>query len=239
MQLTKLPTWAKVLGLVLLAGALLWRGKGGRMQVNAQRLLALRGFTKGKVPIVAWMVDEWSKTGRLTPDDQAALLAAAWKEGGLKLNAISADGLPDDKLGKDWGTFQFTAQTLETLRSSIEEVTPRRRPDGSLDVADLERAARASARVAERMAFFPWKKFGRRPYLEYWRELHKGDLAKIARELFTSWNTGSKAWAEVAAVAPSNVPGTLGYAHKTVGGKLAVLNDFREGLGLSRLSLPS
>lgn len=233
---TRLPGWAKVAlvlaGLVSVAVAL---RKGGKLLVA--KLLAIPGITAGKAPIVGWMLHEWRKSGRLSTDEQAALLAAAYMEGKFKLHAISADGMPDDKAGKAWGTFQFTKRTLEGLGATVRDVTPQRDASGVISHAELERASRGSARLAEKLLFAKWKNTDRRPWLEYWREKHARDPFKLAREIFTYWNAGSVAWAKIEQTAPSRTPGGLGYVHHTVAHKLDALNQFRGAVGLPTVAV--
>lgn len=237
----RLPTWAKwAVGLGAVGGgAMLLKGKK-TVSVPAPADLAKQvGVTPAKARIIAWMVDEWRRDGRLTADEQAALLAVALKEGAFNLNAISPAGAPDDKGGKAWGTFQFLAVTLKGLGFTIENVSPKKGPDGKVSEAELERAARGSARVA--LAFLFKQKAawtGGRPYLEAVRAMHAGDPFKVARDIFTAWNAGpGRRWADIEKHRPTTTPGPLGYVHYTVAGKLKALPAFRAALGLPPITI--
>ena len=193
-----------------------------------------------RIDTIAAMLDQWREDGRLTPDEQAALLAVAYKEGGFNLKARSPDGAPDAKGGHAWGTFQFLATTLKGLGLRIEDVSPQKRSDGSIPPAELARAAQGSAKAALAFLFNQKPKWaGGRTYLEAVREMHGGDPFLVAREIFTAWNVGPYKWrwADIERKAPSNRPGDLGYVHYTVSRKLDVLNTFRRALSLPELSI--
>lgn len=210
------------------------RRKGGSMALDEAALRAIPGIDAGKLQIIRWMLDEWQRGGVLSADEQAALLAAAYLEGKFALRAVSPVGAPDDKGGRAWGTFQFLKTTLQSLGSSVEEVSPR-----NSTPAELERAARGSARVA--VAFLTRSKprwAGGLSYLDGIRALSDRDPFQVAREIFVAWNAGqSRRWADIEAVAPNPKPGSLGYVHYTVARKLKALPAFRAGLGLPAIPL--
>lgn len=218
---------------------------GGKRTMNPaelQRALeAVDGLNLQKVKVVGWMLDEWRRDGRLSVDEQALLLAQGYKEGGFNLRAVSPDGAPDDAGGKAWGTFQFLKATLDGMGVKIGDVTPRLERDGrTISDAELERAARASARTAVKLLYNERPRWAKgRPYLEGVRTMHAGDPYKVAREVFTGWNTNvhKYTWADVAKVAPNPKPGSLGFVHYTVSGKLKALPLFRRALGLPAIRI--
>jgi hypothetical protein len=237
----RLPTPVKLAGGAGLAyGLYRLLGRGHvDAKVDQGVLQAIHGVSPAKILVISSMVDEWKKDGRLNGDEMAALLAAAYKEGAFNLNAISPDGATDDKYGKAWGTFQFTADTLRGLGLSVEDVSPKKGPDGKVSSAELERAARGSARAALAFVFKQKPRWaGGRSYLEGVRAMTNRDPFKLAREVFTAWNAGvGRVWADIAKVAPSTTPGGLGYVHVTVSGKLKALPDFRKALGLPAIAI--
>ena len=230
--------WFLIIGVALLTGWLIrraWRRlDGGSVTLNRQVLDQMKLGPK-KIDTIAAMLDEWARDGRLSADEQAALLAVAYKEGAFNLKARSPDGAPDSKGGHAWGTFQFLATTLKGLGLTIEDVSPRKNPDGSIPSGELARAARGSAQGALAFLFKQKPKWaGGKPYLEAVREMHGNDPFKVAREINTAWNVGPNKWrwADIEAKAPSREVGSLGYVHYTVANKLRVLNNFRQAIGL-------
>ena len=171
--------------------------------------------------IVGHLMDEWRMLG-LSVEVQAALLSVGWSESRLNLAAISADGLPDDRVGKSWGLFQFAQTTLRGLGITFAALSPRRAADGTVAHDELERAARASARAAVKFLMTRAKRSSREPWLSHTQQRTGGDDEAMAREIFVIWSSGhGRRWADVVARARQHPEekrqiGSLGYVYTQV-----------------------
>lgn len=232
----RLPRGVKLgLGLVALTGAVAAAFKvqkvvrAAGLEVDRRVLDGLK-LGPARVDTVLHLVDEWKRDGRLTADEMAALLAAAYQEGGFNMRARSPDSAPDAKGGHAWGTFQFLMKTLGGLGVDVAEITPVK-VNGEVSPAELERAARGSARAAVKFCYYG-------NWLPKARARLGNDSFRLARELFTIWNAGhSITWDFIAQRAPSKKVGSWGYVHYTVAHKLDVLNTFRSALGLEPVAI--
>ena len=156
--------------------------------------------------VVGYLMDEWSKLGPGL-EVQAALLSVGWSESRFNLAAISADGLPDDRVGKSWGLFQFAKTTLRRLGITFAALTPRRAPNGTVDRDELERAARASARAAVKFLMTRAKRSSREPWLSHTLRRTGGDDEAMAREIFVIWSSGhARRWADIPLEPVPSVP---------------------------------
>lgn len=201
-----------------------------RRRRGRRRGVVSKGRARRTALIKKTFIEVWTAAG-LHRNQQAALLTVAHKEGGFNLCARSADGLPDDKKGKSWGTFQFYRPTLRSWGLSPASMCPTDRSD-----AQIVRAARFQAQLAVRYLMYAGKRTQRKPWLVHTWRRHNGDASAIAREIFVIWSAGhGRRWSDITrriARRPDEARkiGSLGYVHTQVARRMPVFYDYLKQL---------
>lgn len=225
--------WAATAGLAAGGLRVLHRASAVSLDADAIRHLPkLKGKTERKLDVARWLLDELQRDGTLNLDEIAALITIAYWETNLTPSAISADGLPDDAVGKSWGVIQLAAVTLQWLGIPINDVVAQ---DDS--PAEWERATRASARASV-LAMVRGRPRWAAPgsYLDGIRAMHREDPVALAVDIAVRWQAGDgRRWLDVMAVPPNPRIGSIGWMHFSVPQRIERLPDFRSALGLDPL----
>lgn len=185
-----------------------------------------------KLAVARWLVDELYRDGTLTLDEIAVILTLGYWETGLQPHAVSAEGMPDDAVGRSWGVVQLAGTTIQWLGLTLRDVVALNRTP-----SELERATRGSARAAVQALVRPRPGWADgRTYLEAVRTLYREDLVAQAREIAVRWQAGQgRRWTDVLRHRPTNEIGKLGWMHFTIPHRLTRLPAFRVYLGLEPL----
>lgn len=241
-RLAGLPGWAKAaMALGALYGVGRMTGQIGRVTLDPKPIQHLPRYKRGRaadrerrLQVTRWLLDELQREGTMTLDEIAVFLDIGYWESGMEPRAVSARGMPDDAVGRSWGVLQLAATTIQWLGFAIEDVSPRRGPDGSIPPTELERATRQSARLAVAACTRPRPDWADgRTWLEAVRALHRDDVLGAAREFMVRWQAGQgRTWADIARVRPNRRIGSLGWLHYSVPKRIETLPRFRAAIGL-------